>query len=55
MKKKAGKAKRGRKRVTLRDLAPKKGGAKGGATLLAAAHKVQPPVRGGGSSISLDF
>jgi hypothetical protein len=48
MKKKAGKAKAGRKRVTLRDLAPKKGGAKGGASpQLAAAHKIQRP--GGGS------
>jgi hypothetical protein len=44
MPKKAGKAK-GRKRVTVKDLAAKKGGARGGALLLPAVHKVQQKVR----------
>ena len=42
--KKASKAKATRKRVTLRDLTAKKGGAKGGASpQLATAHKIQRP------------
>jgi hypothetical protein len=44
MKKKAGKAKAGRKRVATRDLAAKKGGAKGGVLvgmLLPAVQKVR--------------
>jgi prepilin-type processing-associated H-X9-DG protein len=42
MKKKAGKAKAGRKRVAVKDLAAKKGGAKGGiGLLLPAVQKVR--------------